>query len=1053
MKKIFLMLLVLMGLVSVSACNLGGLGGGDATDATEPEHTHSTGEVWQNDATNHWQTCDGCDEQVNLGTHTFGEWSASSADKETRTCTVCSYEESRDIVAEEHKSVIYYYNSLEWETVNAYVWDVNGETLNGSWPGNAMVVDAKDGWYTVTLDVESLVGLSIIFNNGTTQTADITLDGINSYYYGLEVTAYSSMEAVEEVLANVPEVTYNTYYLRGDMNGWGTTDVLVVDGTEASIEIVIKKTESFKVATSDWNVKAYGMSNGQIVTDAGAGNITVAVSGKYLIKVINLGQENETVTIELIEEIQDTYVKNEYYYRGTIGGQDKWNLCDDTVKFVAGEDTATFEVELSVGDQFKVSLATAWAPQYNASSANLEYPEGCFGGTDNINVLVAGKYKLEIVNYGTADEKLVISVVNEEEPEITYNTYYLRGDMNDWGITDVLVVDGTEASIEIVIKKTESFKVATSDWNVKAYGMSNGQIVTDAGAGNITVAVSGKYLIKVINLGQENETVTIELIEEIQDTYVKNEYYYRGTIGGQDKWNLCDDTVKFVAGEDTATFEVELSVGDQFKVSLATAWAPQYNASSANLEYPEGCFGGTDNINVLVAGKYKLEIVNYGTADEKLVISVVNEEEPEITYNTYYLRGDMNDWGITDVLVVDGTEASIEIVIKKTESFKVATEDWNVRAYGMSNGQIVTDAGAGNITVAVSGKYLIKVINLGQETETVTIELVEEIQDEEPEITYNTYYFRGGSFGWNDTNESNQLVVVDGVASIEVDIQKGAGFKIATADWKVAYGANSDGTYSTSGGDISLSVSGKYLVQVVNLGLENETLVIELIEASTEVVINTYYLRGDMNGWGDTDVLTVNGSEASIEATILKGQEFKVATLDWSVAYGVTSTGAYAIGGNNVNISMAKSGVYLVKVVDLGLDSEALVIELIKEIIEEEPETPEVPATGMKVYLKPNSNWLQSNARFAVYGFGNSGDIWVDMTDSDGDGIYEAIIDVEVYPTIIFCRMNPNAAANNWNNKWNQTADLPISAAGTNNCYEVKANTWDKGGGTWSTIE
>ena len=46
--------------------------------------------------------------------------------------------------------------------------------------------------------------------------------------------------------------------------------------------------------------------------------------------------------------------------------------------------------------------------------------------------------------------------------------------------------------------------------------------------------------------------------------------------------------------------------------------------------------------------------------------------------------------------------------------------------------------------------------------------------------------------------------------------------------------------------------------------------------------------------------------------------------------------------------------------------------------------------------------------------------------------------------------MSPTAAANNWNNKWNQTADLEVPTDGTN-LYTVKEGTWDNGGGTWST--
>lgn len=106
-----------------------------------------------------------------------------------------------------------------------------------------------------------------------------------------------------------------------------------------------------------------------------------------------------------------------------------------------------------------------------------------------------------------------------------------------------------------------------------------------------------------------------------------------------------------------------------------------------------------------------------------------------------------------------------------------------------------------------------------------------------------------------------------------------------------------------------------------------------------------------------------------------------------------------------------------------------------------------VVESGTWLYLKPNSNWLQSNARFAVFTW-DGGDQWFDMKDSDSDGIYEVLIP-EGISNIIFCRMNPGASANVWDNKWNQTSDLKVPTDGTN-LYTVKDGTWDKGGGTWS---
>ena len=107
-----------------------------------------------------------------------------------------------------------------------------------------------------------------------------------------------------------------------------------------------------------------------------------------------------------------------------------------------------------------------------------------------------------------------------------------------------------------------------------------------------------------------------------------------------------------------------------------------------------------------------------------------------------------------------------------------------------------------------------------------------------------------------------------------------------------------------------------------------------------------------------------------------------------------------------------------------------------------------VAPSEVVVYLKPNANWKLDGARFAAYFFGN-GETWVDATLVEGETDIYAVTVPTGFENIIFCRMNPNAAANNWNNKWNQTADLKVPTDGTN-LYTVKEDTWDNGGGTWS---
>ena len=113
----------------------------------------------------------------------------------------------------------------------------------------------------------------------------------------------------------------------------------------------------------------------------------------------------------------------------------------------------------------------------------------------------------------------------------------------------------------------------------------------------------------------------------------------------------------------------------------------------------------------------------------------------------------------------------------------------------------------------------------------------------------------------------------------------------------------------------------------------------------------------------------------------------------------------------------------------------------------------DIPAKT-KLYLKPNSNWLQSNARFAAYFYGN-GEDWVSMKKVTGQtNLYEVTSPNKKYTNVIFCRMNPNNQTNNWNkntNFWNQTDNLTYD--GCKDLYTVEDGTWDKGGGKWSSYD
>lgn len=107
-------------------------------------------------------------------------------------------------------------------------------------------------------------------------------------------------------------------------------------------------------------------------------------------------------------------------------------------------------------------------------------------------------------------------------------------------------------------------------------------------------------------------------------------------------------------------------------------------------------------------------------------------------------------------------------------------------------------------------------------------------------------------------------------------------------------------------------------------------------------------------------------------------------------------------------------------------------------------------AADNTIYLKPNSNWLQDNARFAVYYWDASNTGWADMTRvSECEEVYMAQIPAN-YTNIIFCRMNPSSVGNNFDNDtvWNRTEDLTI---GNSNLYELTEDNNNWSTGSWKT--
>ena len=71
-------------------------------------HTHTFGDTWTSDATNHWKTCKDCDAIIEEAAHNYGDWiidkkpTATEAGSRHKECTVCNYETHETIPAIGH---------------------------------------------------------------------------------------------------------------------------------------------------------------------------------------------------------------------------------------------------------------------------------------------------------------------------------------------------------------------------------------------------------------------------------------------------------------------------------------------------------------------------------------------------------------------------------------------------------------------------------------------------------------------------------------------------------------------------------------------------------------------------------------------------------------------------------------------------------------------------------------------------------------------------------------------------------------------------------------
>lgn len=411
MKKIKTLLVICFALVAFAV-----LAGCEQTPACE----HETGS-WAANAQEHWQTCGKCNEQVNKGAHTFGEFEVIAEPAvgiegtKVRKCTECNYIERETIPAlvvntgvAEGDFAVYAKVPADWETVNCYYFGEDKNALENtvSWPGAAMtLVNAEENiWGYV---VPAGTGY-VIFNNGTVQTADLLFalelnlytlkegsDGKFVADYGTytpdedqpELNKYPSEVAPIEkytIYVQLPETWANP-----NAHWWGALDtswpgeaLVNVNGNVWTIDI--PKTASGLI----FNIDGAQTQNITEINGLHAGNAYI-VNDDLTFVGANYA-DGVFTPVELEVEIPtDCYIK---------GGMNGWSAVEEG-KFTYDEatDTATLTIAIEADVEFKVTVGPDWSIEFNAGTAVFSAEEFADNG-GNIKCLVAGTYVLTITD-------------------------------------------------------------------------------------------------------------------------------------------------------------------------------------------------------------------------------------------------------------------------------------------------------------------------------------------------------------------------------------------------------------------------------------------------------------------------------------------------------------------------------------------------------------------------------------------------------------------------------------------------------------------------------
>jgi hypothetical protein len=580
------------------------------------------------------------------------------------------------------------------------------------------------------------------------------------------------------------------------------------------------------------------------------------------------------------------------------GDMNAWGT--DTEFSYDGSQRYSVMVALDAGIyQFKIADAD-WADvNFGAADATEIAPGGSLtlgAGGDNLSLTIA-----EAGNYVFAlDAAVAESPVLSVRGEVPFGetAVLLRGDMNGWDESTSLVYDsaGRYTVTVALTAGTYGFKLASADWatvNLGAMSADEAAVVLDTpedllpGSNDnlsIEIATDGSYVFTLDAYYPDTPILTVSTAVPWGETTL----YLRGDMNG---WGT--DNAFGYDGGGVYSVTTRLDAGTYgFKVASEDWTVPNLGATSAADAAVEIGVGETlvqdsqDNLSIVIArpGDYHFSL---DAIDKDVPVLTVTEIVP-FGDEALYLRGDMNGWDASTPLAYEGDGYYIveQALTAGTYGFKIADADWATTNIGAAGGDGSVSVG-GFVAVVAGDNPGNLSLTLGADA---TVDFILDANDMDRLRLYvltSGDYDDDGTPNASDTDNDN-----DGVDDA-----------LDAFPYDPAESADSDGDGVGDNADAFPDDPTEW-ADTDGDGIGDNSDPFDDLNAEPYGA-TAVLLRGDMNGWDESGVMSFTGSgiyQIVVELDV-GTYGFKLASADWSTV----NLGAPSAVDTAVTIDVAKA--------------------------------------------------------------------------------------------------------------------------------------------------